>query len=1457
MATTQHTRLEEENRFGSVLRARRLEAGLTQSALAERAGLSVRAIQHLEAGMGQPYSATARRLADALALTVAARARFETAARPNPRKSAAPRRLFDVFLCHNDQDTRQVERLAGALKAAGVEPWLDCWYGSPREDQQDHDEAVQAGLRASATCAVLVGPHGLGDWESGTLGLALRHAQQQHRAFRLLPVLLPGVPEPFDATTLPPLLGTQPWVDLRAGIDQPYALPRLTSAIRGTLPEPDWPSGLAQTRCPYRGLQPFHEDDTELFFGREGDVQRLLERLKTTRFLAVVAPSGSGKSSLVRAGLLPALRRGALPGSEVWRPVVFTPGPEPLTTLAAHLLHTSSTGTMQRTVDRLARDDRTLHLAVSLALSNQPAPARVLLLVDQFEEIFAQCHGQRERAQFVANLLYASAIPEGRTLVVVTMRADFYTRCAEHPELAARIAAHQHVLTTLNGPGLRQAIEGPAHHVGLRFDPGLADTIIDDVVGEPGALPLFEHALLELWQRRQGDLLTLEGYRASGGVQGALAQRAEAIYGSLESSEQAIARRVLLRLTEPGESTEDTRRRAALADLVTRADEHESTERVVRLLADARLLTTSGEPEAGEAWVEVAHEALIRHWPRLRGWLDEDRADLRVHRRLMDAGAEWQRLEQDDGSLYRGIRLAEALEWRARHTAALNDAERAFLAASSALEERTRRARERQHRLLLLALSVGLTVALVLGGFAGLQWWHAEEQRQVAVARELAFQAEAARLGTAALLPRSVLLAAETLKRLSSREAERTLRLGLALLARPVARMDHGDRVQALAYSPDGRYLATASSDHTAVIWDATGGTELARLAHDAAVADVAFSPDGRYLATASDDGTTRVWQTQDNHQINWLPYSAPVYAVAFSPDGQLLATASRDGSVRVFTVDGAHEVARMAHDLPLPPGLYSPDQGNQFAEAPGPALAFAPDGRHLLTGRSADNSARIWDAYTGQEVARLQHDDLVLAVAFSPDGRYAVTGSVDTTARVWDASTGRELRRMTLERSDPILGVACSPDGRYLAIGGYGFVTEVIEIETGRHVATLSHDDTVQRLVFSPDGRYLATASNDRTARVWEVSSGRETTRMPIESASVVYGLAFSPDGRYLATASDDHTARVWEATNAWQVSGLTHDDNVIFVAFSPDGRFLATSAGNDAIVWDADTGREIGRFAHDGIAWTVVFSSDSRYLLTGSFDGIARLWDLTTGQVATRFAQPQDGRVYGVRLSRDGRFLATAAQDGVVRVWEVASSRIVMQAAHAAAAGYPRFSLDGRYLFTGSVDRTVRMWDIGTGQEVKRMVHQFPINDIDLSPDGRYLAAGDDQGASVWDVDGGREVLRFPHDNAVNGVAFSPDGQYLATGSRTGFARVWELTTGLEVASMAHDKPMNGIAFSPDGRYLATASNDRTARVWTPLLTDPVAEACAHLTHNLSTEEWRRYLRDEPYRKTCPNLL
>ena len=601
--------------------------------------------------------------------------------------------VFDVFLSHNSSDKSAVETIAHKLKRAGLEPWLDKWYLVPGTTFQT---GLVDALRNSATCAVFIGPQGMGDWSREEVLFAQDRATKE-QGYRLIPILLPGVADPFDFSKLPPSLTQRTWVDFRIGVDDERPLRVLIDAIRGKAPGPDVAYDQTSDICPYQGLEVFDEEHAQFFFGRERDVQRLVEKLKTTRFLAVLGASGSGKSSLVRAGLIPALRAGALPQSETATICVFKPGSRPLTSLTAKLLHLSSgKHAMQTTLDQMEKDERTLHLAVALALADKPA-GRIVWVIDQFEEVFTLCSDEKERASFLGNLIYASSIPDGQSTVLLTMRADFLPKCADWPDLAARVAAQQFLVSPMNADMLRHAIQEPARRVNLGFEAVIVDTILADVASEPGALPLVEHALLELWKRRRDHTLTLDGYRESGGVKGAIAKTAEETFKNFSPDEQTIVRRIMLRLTQLGEGTEDTRRRVAINEIVTTSSEAGAVQRVIKAMADARLLTTTYSMP--DIFLDVSHEALIRGWPRLRQWLDEDRAGLRVHRRITETAEEWQGANRDDDLLYRGAKLMQAQEWGERHEVELNPLEREFLSASTAFKQRLeQQEREQQQR---------------------------------------------------------------------------------------------------------------------------------------------------------------------------------------------------------------------------------------------------------------------------------------------------------------------------------------------------------------------------------------------------------------------------------------------------------------------------------------------------------------------------------------------------------------------------------------------------------------------------------------------------------------------------------------------------------------------------------------------------------------------------------------
>jgi len=495
--------------------------------------------------------------------------------------------VFDIFLSHNSADKPAVENIAHKLKSAGLEPWLDKWYLVPGKTFQT---GLADALRNSAACAVFIGPKGVGDWSREEVLVAQDRAAKE-AGYRLIPILLPGVDDPLDYSKLPPSLTQRTWVDFRVGLDDERSLRLLINAIRGKPPGPDVAHKQTDDTCPYQGLEAFDEEHAEFFFGRERDVQRLVEKLKGTHFLAVLGASGSGKSSLVRAGLIPALRAGALPQSEAWTICVFKPGSRPLTNLTAKLLHLSSQkDSMQTTLDQMGKDERTLHLAVAFALADKPA-GRIVWVIDQFEEVFTLCSDEKERASFLGNLIYASSIPDGQSTVLLTMRADFLPKCATWPDLAMRVAAQQFLVSPMDAHMLRQTIEEPARRVTLGFDRGLVDIILGDVAREPGALPLLEHALLELWKRRRDHTLTLDGYRESGGVKSAIAKTAEETFKNFSPDEQVIVRRIMLRLTKLGEGTEDTRRSAKIDEIVTTSSEASAIERVIKAMVDARLLT--------------------------------------------------------------------------------------------------------------------------------------------------------------------------------------------------------------------------------------------------------------------------------------------------------------------------------------------------------------------------------------------------------------------------------------------------------------------------------------------------------------------------------------------------------------------------------------------------------------------------------------------------------------------------------------------------------------------------------------------------------------------------------------------------------------------------------------------------------------------------------------------------
>jgi len=1183
---------------------------------------------------------------------------------------------------------------------------------------------------------------------------------------------------------------------------------------------------LPELENPYKGLRAFTEADAADFFGRQTLIQDLLTLLSEAndplagskqdlaRFLAVVGPSGSGKSSVVRAGLIPVLREGGLPDSEKWFVVEMLPGAHPLEELEAALLRVA-VNPPESLLAQLKEDERGL-LRATRRILPVDEDVELVLVIDQFEEVFTLVTDQAVRQHFLDSLVTAILDSRSRLRVVITLRADFTDQPLRYIDFGDLVRQRTEFVLPLMPDELEQAIVGPTERAGLRLEPELVPTIIREIGDQPGTLPLLQYALTELFERREGRKLTVAAYRESGGVLGALARRADELYQGLDESGQEMARQLFLRLVTLGEGTEDTRRRVLRSELASlTADHRPSTaedsndkesavsglpspviDEVINAFGRYRLLTFDRDPVTRRPTIEVAHEALLREWSRLRGWLDENRSDVRLQRLLASAAQEWLGADQDSGYLLRGSRLNQFEGWATSTNVALTQNERDFLEASltarrerrAAEEARLQReletaqklaATEKQRaeeqtqaagrlRWLAVGLAVFLLAAIAAAWFALNQQAQAEANQaeaeaNLALSESQRFAAEANTVmqsggdpELAALLSLRALDAAYTsqadiaLQQASKGDYGRRLLTG------------HTDEVDGLAFSPDGRFALSGSLDNTARLWDVETGQVIHTLTgHTAGIRNVAYSPDGNYLLTGSGDNTARLWDAETGQELYTLTgHTAEVNGVAFSPDGRYAITAGWEGTVRFWDVETGREVRSFTEDEGIYEMALSPDgqyilTGNkdtgkvrlsevatglgiphspELKTAETNTVTFSPDGRYVLAGDNA-GGIYIWDLQQAEAEPRILsgHTEWINEVRVSPDGKYVLSASHDGTARLWDIQTGEEVRRFI--STNHINSIAFSPDGQTMLVGEQDGNIRLWDVEPPPDPHTFAgHTNVIPDVEFSPDGRYVLTASFDQTARLWDVATGQEL-RVLRGHTDQVSAVAFSPDSRYALTDSSDKTARLWDVETGQEVRTFTHPDQVFGVAFSPDGQYIVTGNwDNAARLWDVETGQEVRVFMHPAAVFGVAFSPDGRYILTGSFfDGTARLWDIReTGQEVRQFPG-YAGFVSGLSFSPDGKYIITAAEGTTGQLWDVETG----QPLERFPGDNGRFSADGKYLLTGGL-KTAYLWDRATGEQLRTFDVANNLWSVDFSPDGQLIViGGSTQTAQLWDTD------------------------------------------------------------------------------------------------------------------------
>lgn len=1188
---------------------------------------------------------------------------------------------------------------------------------------------------------------------------------------------------------------------------------------------------------PYKGLRAFGEADADDFFGRDSLVAELVAALGEHRLVAVVGPSGIGKSSVVKAGLVPALRDGALAESRSWVFSDMFPGSYPYEELAAALLRVA----VERPddlVDQLARDELGMTRVTKRIL---PPESELLLVVDQFEELFTLTVLEEDRRRFLDGLIQLAVDSRSRVRVVITLRADFLDQPLRFPEFGELVKAGMVAVTAPSADDLAGAIEGPARRVGVRFEPGLVSRIVADIEDQPGALPLLQYALTELFGARRSDVLTLDGYQATGGVIGALGRRAEELFARLDPSEQAAARQVFLRLVSVDPQAQDTRRRIRRQELRRLELEPAALEEILDLYGDHRLLTFDREPLTRSPTVEVAHEALLSQWERLRVWVDERREDLLLQRRLVEAANEWEQSGRSPDYLPPEGRLGQLETWAGATDLALTAGEREFLAeARSAADEAARR-QARRRRAILAGFASLSVVASVLAVFGFIQRGNARGSAERAVAE---------RLGAQALLKddldRSLLLARESVNQYDSVTTRGNLLA--ALVRRPAAiglLHGDGDRQQRVAASPDGRLVATGDNDGTLTFFDLTtlkrsgAPLELATKEFAGPIWAMAFSPDGRTLAVAA-QGLTRLVLVdvagRTVRLVEQFPTDVPVrkfshYGLEYSPDGKTLI-ASETILDKEFTPVRSEIVFRDARTGDRLGRTI--DAGTIGAQGPDPflSLAFTPDGRQIVGG--GEQSAAVWSTTTGRLLRTFAPAN---SVAVSPTGAQLALGQIDGSVVFVDTRTGRK-RPASGRHADRVIDLAFAPDGKTLLTGGADGDVIVWDVASGTVREVLSgHSRNVQRPAITPDGRTVVTVAHDATIVVWDIEGrrrlGRPFTFGPPgeERQAPIHDVG--RDGRTLVIARE-RKIDLWDAQALRRRDSITTAAPVIWVALSPDGSRLAVTVqgkapvhgyltGGTVVLYDVATRRPVAS-RRVPLAWALDFDPSGDLIAVGQEDGRVSFLDAhTLAPVGTPIRQPAKPYADGVyfhgdlRWSNDGQLLVLPyVQADKVTVWDAAARRveatITVQAPAQAA-----FSPDGRLLVIGDNDGTPSFWDTRTWRRVAKPVqgHSSPITTLSFSPDGRTLATagpGDEQ-VILWDVASYRQIgSALPRNGPTLAVTYHPDGRRVIALSSTGRGTVW----GVDPESWKR-------------------------------------RACRIANRNLTRAEWRDFVGDRAYSPTC----
>ena len=1146
--------------------------------------------------------------------------------------------------------------------------------------------------------------------------------------------------------------------------------------------------------CPYQGLFAFQEEEAPLFFGREQFTQKLVAAVKRKALVAVVGPSGSGKSSVVFAGLVARLRSSAQ--NSPIQIVSFRPGVSPFDALAEALARELPEITAAQKPCLLEGNQstrfKTLELAVMLQQESQALchlietlirynpETHLLLIADQFEELYTLC--PKEFCQpFLDTLLHAVQLAPAFTLVL-TLRADFYGYALSDRRFSDVLQGSVYNLGPMSQEELQRAIAQPAAQMQVKLEEGLADKLIQATWGHAGRLPLLEFALTQLWAKQQAGWLTHRAYAEIGGVEEAIATHAEGVYAQLEGGDRYRMQQILVQLAEPEAGIDPSRR------LATRDEVGEANWDLVTRLASSRLVVTNRNEATGEETVEIVHEALLRSWGRLEQWIEVDGEFRRWQEGLRIVRRQWESSGQEEEALLRGKLLTDAKHWYASRDEELSSRDREFIHLSLLAQSQENKRRKRRRQTIVSSLIAGLIAALML---AGLAWW-GWQNSAISEVRAISANSDALFISDRRLESLVEALRAEQkLKTLSKVDVDTQTQAELAL-RQAISRADEKNRfsghdggVTSVAFSRDGQLIASASQDHTVKLWEPDGSLITTLKGHNAEVWGVAISPDSQLIASASDDHTAKLWRRDGSLLVTFRGHSSTVKAVAFSPDGQTIASASADQTIQLWNQNGARIKTLKGHT-----GIMR-------------AVTFSPDGQTIASA-SDDQTVKLWNQ--NGAVKTLQgHTDKVYGVAFSRDGQWIASASADQTIKLWKSSDGT-LQSTLDDHRNSVQGIAFSADSQLLVSANYDKTINLWKIDGRKTDGTLlktfkGHSDGVMGVAFSPDHQTIASASLDGTVRLWRPVNPLLTDLKGHSDA--VWDVAFSQDNQLIASASADQTIKLWKRDGILQSTLKGHTDIVYGVAFSPNSQIIASASRDNTIrLWTKDSVfpstlddhnhwvNHITLKDHSGDVNRIAFSPDGQSIASASADQTVKLWSPSGILQSTLPRRTDSGHtdiVYGVAFSPDSQVIASASNDKTIKLWKRDGSLLRTLLGHHAAVNAVTFSPDGQFLASASSDKMVKLWKRDGSLFATLLGHKSDVLRVAFSPDSQILASTSiDKTVKLWRQDGSLLSTLNGYRENVIGVAFSPDGQVLATTSGDETIALWNLNSVLSIDTL-----------------------------------------------------------------------